>query len=103
MKTLEASATGVLTLLVVSVSTMLVEVTAASTRRCPDGQVNCGVGRERVVDVVVAEAALVEVDDQGAVVVHAGGGRVELRRARPSGGREREDGDQRGSCYGDPS
>jgi len=62
-----------------------------------------GVGGQGVVDVVVAKPTLVEVDDQGAVVVDAGGGRVELRRVRPRRQREREDRDQRGCGYEDPA
>jgi hypothetical protein len=49
-----------------------------------------GVGGQGVVDVLVAQAALVEADYQGAVVVDAGAGGLELGRGRKGGRRQRK-------------
>jgi hypothetical protein len=61
------------------------------------------IGRERVVDVVVAQTALIEADDEGAGVVDRRGRRVELRRGGERGARkhERDDG-ERGREYTQP-
>src|SRR4030095_3304997 len=62
-----------------------------------------GVGGQGVVDVLVAQAALVEADYQGAGVVDAGAGGLELGRGRKGGRREREDCDNGGGGKEDPA